>query len=924
MKIRRLRIEHFKRFREPLCLEGFADGLNLFAAPNEAGKSTVAEAIRAAFFERHRSSAVEHLRPWGEGSATPSVQIEFELQGRPARLTKAFLGRKRCELVIDGQAMDGAAAEDHLAALLGFRFAGKGASAPEHMGIPGLLWIRQGDSHELADAVRHAEDHLRQALGQSFGELGSSDGDTVLDAVRQQRHELLTPGDGRPRGDYKDAIERRRTLSAELAELETAIALYRQDVDRFDALRRAHDRDEADPPWRPLRAALDDARRRLDDARLLGTQRTQQHDTVHQADTRVELLREQVLGFARDARAAAERQSALDDALLARQQAMQAATACEPRHRQAQDAERAARETLQAARQAQARAEQRRQLDALVEQHAALSATQAMASDAHRQLDERQRDAERLRVDDATLRELRALDKRRHEVQVQLDTVATRLRFTLLPGAAVTIDGKPLTDTDTDTDTETGTGTGTGDSDADADADVALQRLSRTITRRTELTLPGLGGLTIEPGGKDLDALARERDELDAGVAQRLRQAGVADLAALDTRAEQYRARRADAESSRKLLATLAPQGLEVLSQRCHALEAQIERLREALVPQAPTSAAASEPLSNPFDPVSDPLSTPLPDIAAAEASEREARDALDAAQAALDHARLAAAGADAAWVAAQREWSAARTLLDDPQRRAREDEAQRQLVDALSVQSVARQRLDELDRQWRDARPALLEQDVERLTASAAQAEASHQQRREQLARLEIELETKGARGLEEAAAEKRRDLAQADRRHGQLRRRANALDLLFRLLNERRDAFAQRLRAPLSQHVDHYLRILFPGARMQIDENLAPGPITRTGPDGPETGTFDALSVGTREQMGVIARLAYADLLRAAGKPTLLILDDALVHSDEDRLAQMKRVLYDAASRHQILIFTCHPAAWRDLGVAARPLQP
>ena len=73
----------------------------------------------------------------------------------------------------------------------------------------------------------------------------------------------------------------------------------------------------------------------------------------------------------------------------------------------------------------------------------------------------------------------------------------------------------------------------------------------------------------------------------------------------------------------------------------------------------------------------------------------------------------------------------------------------------------------------------------------------------------------------------------------------------------------------------------------------------------------------------MGVISRLAYADLLREAGRPTLIILDDALVHSDAERLAQMKRVLFDAAARHQILLFTCHPENWRDLGVSARSLE-
>ena len=72
----------------------------------------------------------------------------------------------------------------------------------------------------------------------------------------------------------------------------------------------------------------------------------------------------------------------------------------------------------------------------------------------------------------------------------------------------------------------------------------------------------------------------------------------------------------------------------------------------------------------------------------------------------------------------------------------------------------------------------------------------------------------------------------------------------------------------------------------------------------------------------MGVISRLAYADLLKEAGRPTLIILDDALVHSDDQRLEQMKRVLFDAAQRHQVLLFTCHPAAWRDMGAVPRTI--
>jgi uncharacterized protein YhaN len=85
---------------------------------------------------------------------------------------------------------------------------------------------------------------------------------------------------------------------------------------------------------------------------------------------------------------------------------------------------------------------------------------------------------------------------------------------------------------------------------------------------------------------------------------------------------------------------------------------------------------------------------------------------------------------------------------------------------------------------------------------------------------------------------------------------------------------------------------------------------------------GNVDALSFGAREQLHLISRFAYADLLAAAGKPTLLILDDALVHSDDSRLAQMKRVIFDSAQRHQVLLFTCHPNVWRDVGVSVRSI--
>ena len=61
MKISRIALEEFRKFRQPLSLDNLQDGLNLFVGPNEAGKSTIAAAIRAAFLERYSTSKVAEV-----------------------------------------------------------------------------------------------------------------------------------------------------------------------------------------------------------------------------------------------------------------------------------------------------------------------------------------------------------------------------------------------------------------------------------------------------------------------------------------------------------------------------------------------------------------------------------------------------------------------------------------------------------------------------------------------------------------------------------------------------------------------------------------------------------------------------------------------------------------------------------------------
>jgi len=111
----------------------------------------------------------------------------------------------------------------------------------------------------------------------------------------------------------------------------------------------------------------------------------------------------------------------------------------------------------------------------------------------------------------------------------------------------------------------------------------------------------------------------------------------------------------------------------------------------------------------------------------------------------------------------------------------------------------------------------------------------------------------------------------------------------------------------------VTPYLQSLFPGAAIACDESLRITGITREILGAED---FDRLSDGTQEQVAVLARLAFAEMLIDQGKPAMVILDDALAYSDPERIERMFDVLAQAAAKMQILILTCREDLFARLG--------
>jgi len=147
---------------------------------------------------------------------------------------------------------------------------------------------------------------------------------------------------------------------------------------------------------------------------------------------------------------------------------------------------------------------------------------------------------------------------------------------------------------------------------------------------------------------------------------------------------------------------------------------------------------------------------------------------------------------------------------------------------------------------------------------------------------------------------------------------------DVLARLL-EALDAAQKAARetyfAPVAEELRPLLSDLWEDAELQwSDDTLLPVSLLRRGTEE----AIDVLSGGTQEQIAFLVRLAFARLLAKSGRHAPLILDDALVYSDDARIERMFDALHGSAGDLQIIVLSCRSRAFRDLGAPRLSFAP
>lgn len=132
------------------------------------------------------------------------------------------------------------------------------------------------------------------------------------------------------------------------------------------------------------------------------------------------------------------------------------------------------------------------------------------------------------------------------------------------------------------------------------------------------------------------------------------------------------------------------------------------------------------------------------------------------------------------------------------------------------------------------------------------------------------------------------------------------DALEIALEALKEADHQLHARFSPQLSQGAEDYFQRLTQGAFSQV--NLDRGlNITLREEGSLADRPLALLSQGTTDQLYLALRLAVADLVLPSPQSCPLILDDALLAFDDNRLALALRLLTELAQDRQVILFTC-----------------
>ncbi|WP_454890467.1 AAA family ATPase [Sphingopyxis chilensis] len=867
LQLRRISLNNFRKFREPLTIEGLGEGLNIIIEPNESGKSTILEALRAAFFVRHatKNQLAQSFAPYGEAVA-PEIEVSFNIGADSWKIAKRFLKSPQVEVTGPQGRAQGEEAENRLQALLGFVKDSSQRGDPTTYGALGLLWVPQAQALEVTAPGSIVQSSIQATLEAEVGTIvGGAAYERVRKRIDEQYDIYWTPtGKAQSKGRWQAARDRDQQARQAAADATTRLDALEKSFGELETARgrlKVIERELADETEQEQRAGLVQSLEIARAAAQILETRKAEHGNFSANLDRLDDLQSQH-GAAKEALTAAGESLA---AITAdRDQLTDQLEAGRTKVAEAKAALDKARDDRLVARQALNEGKERL---ATRQRHAAIADARRRHTeliDLEKQLANARHQAARV-IPAVAFARLEANDRAVAEARAAVNAGATMIELTG-DATGITIGGEPLT-----------------------------PNSPRTLTGETQIALGG-GILVIRPPATAASAEARlaellERQDLE------LAEWDVAGLAAARTRNDTAR----DAQGTVQLLETkiiglTSAQPLLDLAAGPDALKLFVAGV-PAESPASDEDEISTDQLTRRLEEAETAAvrAETLHDQAVQDLREIEDRDRpLAAKQAGAERDQTHASDR-----IAQLEGKPDFPGLADVIAKAREDVAQAAVKLAEAKRDATAHDVQAINRK------------IETIDGRARAGQTRRSDLEKDIARLEAIIESEGGKGLASLAAAAAEEADAATQALARLDEEAATVKMLKDVLDEARAEASRTFVGPVAQRARVHVERLFPGADLSFDEELGLASVTRSG----LSEACGTLSKGTQEQLAVLTRLAFADMLLEQGMPVSLILDDPLVYSDDGRLDLMTEILEEASQRMQVILLTCRDRAFRHL---------
>ena len=861
MQIRAIRLRNVKKIgADGLSIDSIDEGLNVLSEPNEFGKSTIFEALRHGLLTKHNSKSkdIEALRPNISGAA-PEIEIDIHHAEGEFRLFKRFLSKAETHLtdLTTGRVIGGDDAQDKLKELLGV----EGKS----VGATGLLWVSQGESLKKPSQTSEDQEVFSGVLDNEVSSMISGrKGRLVFARVEKELEALVSLKTLKPMRAYKTALSEQSELEETCEKLEAEFREVERDLLDLADVERQISQWEDDDSVSGLKKELATYEENRDKALVSESEQSALKAKLSVAESEYESARR----ILNETTEQIEKAREIDDKLSRL------------------DGELTSLTTLIEEKQKE-RGEITKRLEVFDGEIKTLRSTYELARDAvhikqsretlklktadldsaktlHQTLLKLAEKIENLKIDNLILREFEQADNELKTAGVLLKSSQVTARVKYSKGNTQKFRTSNLGEID--------------------------DGISLPVKDRLLLELENIATVeVINPLSAEGDTQARFNAAKIAleNLYSKYGVSSVADARKLEK--ERFNLKLERDQIDKKIL-THAPKGINKLQEEIASLKSHIGT-----------------------------------DDAQPEGSVEEAKNLLDQAEAEemKVKAKLAAISSFIQEKINNRTRMESASEVHIENRKDLSDELGpidgfdkkiENVQTALNKQKSAFDMVVSELAEFEKTMPNMeaIKSGIDRIT----QAITNNSKRRKVLDERQIALKERLSLrfqdGVEEALDNVRGEIESTTRQVASFEAEAEALKLLRETLVECQMSEKQKLFEPVIREIGPLARQVIPGIEFEFGEDFAASDIIRNGVKE----TIESLSGGTQEQIAVLTRLVFARLKAKQGYPTPVILDDALVFSDDYRISEMFDALNTVAKDVQVIVLTCRQKSFQGLG--------